>query len=55
MISLGQKLKLHMKNMTVVLCKEPLQKTQNIREMRILKIGHFSKTIANAKAIAFAK
>ena len=41
MVSLGQKLKMpktcenpFCKNMTVVLCKKPLQKTTNIREMR---------------------
>ena len=41
MVSLGQKLKmpktcekLFYKNVTVVLCKKPLEKTSNIREMR---------------------
>ena len=62
MVSLGQKLKMpktcekrFYKNIRVVLCKKPLEKTPNIREMRILKIGHLAKAIAHAKAIAFAK
>ena len=63
MVSLGQKLKMSKtcekpfyKNIRVVLCKKPLEKTPNIREMRsTLKIGHLAKAIAHAKAIAFAK
>ena len=59
MLSLGQKLKMpkscekpFFKNITVVLCKKPLEKTPN---ETILKMGYLPKTIAHAKAIAFAK
>ena len=57
-LTLAQKLKFQKtcqnpfyKSFTVVLCKKPLQKTTNIREMRA-----FSKSaIMHAKAIAHAK
>ena len=63
MASLGQKLtmpktcvKPFYKNIESVMCKKPLEKTPNIREIRrFLKIGHLAKAIAHAKAIAFAK
>ena len=62
MVSLGQKLKMSKtcekpfyKNVRFVLCKTPLEKTPNIREMTILKINHLAKPIAHAKALAFAK
>ena len=58
LLTLAQKLKFQKtcqnpfyKSFTVVLCKKPLQKTLNIREMRA-----FSKSaIMHAKAIAHAK
>ena len=62
MVSLGQKVKMpktcekpFYKNITVVVCKKQLQKTPNIREMRIFKIGHLEKAIVHAKAIGFPK
>ena len=63
MVSLSQKLKMpktcekrFYKNITVVLCKKPLEKTPNIpRNEMILKIAYLAKAIAHAKAIAFAK
>ena len=43
-------------NIRVVLCKKPLEKITNIREMReFCKVGHLAKPIAHGKAIAFAK
>ena len=61
--SLGQKLKMaktfekpFCKSIKIVLCKQPLEKTPNIREMRqALKSGYLENAIAHAKAIAFAK
>ena len=57
-LTLAQKLKfqktcqnLFYKSFTVVLCKKPLQKTTNIREMRALS----KSAIMHAKAIAHAK
>ena len=57
-LTLAQKLKfqktcqnLFYKSFTVVLCKKPLQKTTNIREMRALS----KSAIKHAKAIAHAK
>ena len=64
MVSLAQKLKKpktcekrFYKNIRVVLCKNPLEKTPNIQKKkeRILKIGHLAKAIAHAKVIAFEK
>ena len=59
MVCLGRRLKNpktcekpYYNNITVVLCKKMLQKTQNIGEM---KIGHLAKAIAHAKAMVFAK
>mgnify|MGYP000471226183 CR=1 FL=1 len=44
------------KSIKVVLCKKPLDKTPNIREMRqVFKIADLAKAIAHARAIAFAK
>ena len=38
------------KNVTVVLCKKPLEKTHNIQEKKtIMKSGHLAKAIAHAK------
>ena len=59
-LSLGRKLKLpkpcekrFYKHIKVVLCKKWLEKTANIREMRVFlkmaKIGHNAKAIAHAK------
>ena len=46
--------KLFYKNIGVVLCKKPLEKnTKYSSSDTILKIGHFAKAIANAKAIVF--
>mgnify|MGYP000710082860 CR=1 FL=1 len=37
------------KSLKVVLCKKPLEKTPNIREMRqVFKIGHLAKAIDHA-------
>ena len=63
MLSLGYKLnmtkiceKLFYKNVTVGLCKKPLKKTPNLREiLTIWKNGHLAKAIVHAKAIALAK
>ena len=63
MLSLGQKFKmpktyekLFYKNVTVGLCKKPLEKkTQYLRNETRLKIGHLAKAIAHAKAIALEK
>ena len=63
MVSLGQKLKMpktcekqFYKNFKVVLCKKTAPKNNNYsRNETILKIGHLTKAIAHAKAIAFAK
>ena len=61
MVSLGQKLKIpktcekpFYKNTRVVLCKKRLEKNPKYsRNETYLKIGHFAKAIAHAKAIAF--
>ena len=62
MVSVGQKLKMpktcekkSYKNMRDVLCKKPLEKTPNIREMRNFIVAHLAKSIAHSKAIGFAK
>ena len=51
-VRLGQKVKFtktcekrFFNHIRVVLCKKPLEKTPNIREMTILKIGHYAKAI----------
>ena len=57
MVSLRQKLKMRKtcekpfhKSIKVVLCKIPLEKTPNIREMRqVFKIADLAKAIAFAK------
>ena len=44
------------KNIWVVVCKKPFEKNiKYLRNETILKIGHLTKAIAHAKAIAFAK
>ena len=44
------------KNVIVVLCKKPLEKTTKYsKNETILKIGYLAKAIAHAKARAFAK
>ena len=63
MISLGQKLKMpktcekrFYKNIRVVLCKKPLEKTPNIREMRwFWKSAILQRLYIMQEAIAFAK
>ena len=63
MLSLGQKLKMpkscekpFFKNITVVLCKKPLEKTPNIPEMRrFWKMGYLPKAIAFAKWSVWVK
>ena len=63
MVTLAQKLKWpktcekrFCKHVRVVLCKKPLEKTPNIREMRpFLKIGHLAKAIDFAKWSVWVK
>ena len=61
-LTLGQRFKFQKtcqnpfyKAFTNVLCKKPLQKTPNIREMRVSKIGHHAKAIAHAKSSLWLK
>ena len=43
-------------NIRVVLCKKPLEKTPNIREMRrFLKSAHLAKARVHAKGLPLAK
>ena len=63
MVRLGQKLKMpkacekpFYNNITVVLCKKPLEKNAKYwRNETILESRHLAKAIVHAKAIAFAK
>ena len=62
MVSLGQKLrtptpyeKPFYKNVTIVVCKKPLENIKYSKNETILKIGHLARAIAYAKPKAFAK